>query len=250
MGLVKRKNSSGGTQPQYADSTTSTKLLKSDQAKFEQLCQRLRQSPAEVLRQIVNEALTRQEMLSRDEQDSLGVSQRRIENLMTDQLNPLRQEMQDLKGCLREIAAMMQDLPGTPVAATEEETKAMIERVLIDINQNILAFSNQIGADHKASIELVKGMSLGQDRAERWSQAAYVLNGHTFSWTEMILDLLARYVVIPQVGAMEPGADAALVMKGELEAGRQRARKKRTNIEGRLDLPNDGRIKFLSTPQE
>jgi hypothetical protein len=250
MGLVKRKNSSGGTQPQYADSTTSTKLLKSDQPKFEQFCQRLRQSPAEVLRQIVNEALIRKEMISRDEQDSEGISQRRIENLMTEQLNPLRQEMQDLKGCLREIAAMMQDLPGTPVPASEEETKAMIERVLIDINQNIIAFSNQIEADHKASIEVVKGMSLGQERAERWSQAAYVLNGHTFSWAEMILDLLARYVVIPQVGAMEPGADAALVMKGELEAGRQRARKKRTNIESRLDLPNDGRIKFLSTPQE
>src|SRR6266545_6527369 len=249
MGLVKRKNSSGGTQPQYADSTTSTKLLKSDQPKFEQLCQRLRQSPAEVLRQIVNEALTRKEMLSRDEQDSEGISQRRIENLMTEQLNPVRQEMQDLKGCLREIAAMMQDLPSTPVATSEEETKAMIERVLIDINQNIIAFSNQIDGGHKQFIELVKGMSLAQDRAERWSQAAYVLNGHTFSWAEVILDLLARFVVIPQVGAMEPGADAALVMKAELEAGRQRARKKRTKLESRLDLPNDGRIKFLSSSQ-
>ncbi|MGH9960752.1 MAG: hypothetical protein ACREBC_27140, partial [Pyrinomonadaceae bacterium] len=127
---------------------------------------------------------------------------------------------------------------------------AVVERVLVDINQNLLAFSSQIDGNHKQFIELVKGMSLVQDRAERWSQAAYVLNGHTFNWAEMILDLLARYVVIPQVGAMEPGADAALVMKAELEAGRQRARKKRTKLESRLDLPNDGRIKFLSTPQE
>src|SRR6266481_6038188 len=98
MGLVKRKNSGGGSQPQYADSTTSTKLFKSDQAKFEQLCQRLQQSPAEVLRQIVSEALIRKELLSRDEQDRDGISRRLIEDTESEQLNALRQEMQDLKG--------------------------------------------------------------------------------------------------------------------------------------------------------
>src|SRR5258707_15397539 len=122
MGLVRRKNSAGGSQPQYADSTTSTKLLKSDQAKFEQLCERLQQSPAEVLRQIVNEALNHKEMLSRDKQDSEGISQRQIEDLMAEQINPLRQEMQDLKGCLKEIASMMRDLPSSSVPATGQET--------------------------------------------------------------------------------------------------------------------------------
>jgi hypothetical protein len=250
MGLVKRKNGLGGSQPQYAESTTSTKLFKSDQAKFEQLCQRQRKGPAEVLRQIVNEALTRKEILSRDEQDSEGISRRLIDDTMAEQLNPLRQEIGDLKGYLQEIASMIRGLPSTPPPASGEKTEAMVERVLLDINQSIITFSDRIEGDHKQFIELVRLMSLAQERAERWSQAAYALNGHTFSWTSTILDLLARFVVIPQVAAMEPDEDAALTMKAEVEACRQEARKKRKQLESKLDLPNDGRIKFLSAPQE
>jgi hypothetical protein len=115
MGLVKRKNSNGGSQPQYADSTTSTKLFKSDQAKFEQLCQRQRKSPAEVLRQLVNEALTRQEMLSRDEPEDQGISRRLIEDVITERLSSLHQEMRDLKGSLQELASMITDPRSIPV---------------------------------------------------------------------------------------------------------------------------------------
>lgn len=250
MGLVKRKNRNGGSQPQYADSTTSTKLFKNDQAKFEQLCQRQRKGPAEVLRQLVNEALTRQEMLSRDEPGDQGISRRLIEDVITERLSSVHHEMKDLKGCLQELASMITDLPSARVPATGQETEAMVERVLVDINENTLAFSNHIDGHNKEFLRLLREMSVVQDRAERWSHAAYVLNGHTFSWACMILDFLARYVVIPQVGAMEPDEDAALVMKTELEAGLQKARKKRKKLEGRLDLPDDGRIKFLSAPQE
>lgn len=246
MGLVKRKNNSGGTQPQYADSTTSTKLFKSDQAKFDQLCLRQQKSPAEVLRQIVSEALTRQEMLARDEQNSEGVSRRLIEDLMADQLRPFRQDMQDLKGCLKEIASMVQASPSTPAPEAEEEMTAMVERVLIAINENLTGlYQNQ-----SDFLKVLKSSSVVQDRTERWSQAAYALNGHTFIWTPMILDLLIRYVVIPQLKVMEPDADAELVVKEELDAGRQKASKQRARLEKKLDIPNDGRVKFLSVPQE
>lgn len=246
MGLVKRKNSSGGTQPQYADSTTSTKLFKSDQAKFDQLCLRQQKSPAEILRQIVSEALTRQEMLSQDGQNSESVSRRLIEDLMADQLRPFRQELQDLKGCLTEIASMVQASASTPAPEAGEEMTAMVERVLIAINENLTGFSE----NQSEFFKVLKSASLAQDRAERWSQAAYVLHGHTFNWTFTILDLLTRFVVIPQVGAMEPDADTELVVKEELDAGRQKARKQRATIESKLDLPKDSRVKFLSVPQE
>ncbi|MBC8028528.1 MAG: hypothetical protein H7Z16_00285 [Pyrinomonadaceae bacterium] len=244
MGLVKRKNGLGGSQPQYAESTTSTKLFKSDQAKFEQLCQRQRKVPAEVLRQIVNEALTRQEMLSRDEQHGDGISRRLIEDSVAEQLKPVRQEVQDLKGCLREIASMIRDLPSTPVSAARVEPNVGVEEILVEVNRHLDVFSTHIHAHDKELTRLVKGMAVVQDRAERWGQAAYVLNGHIFSWVYMILDLLGRYVVVPQVGAMEPDADAALLLKDELEAGLQEARKKRKRFESKLDLPDDGRIKF------
>jgi len=249
MGLVKRKNGLGGAHPLYAESTTSTKLFKSDQAKFEQLCQRQQKGPAEVLRQIVNEALTRQEMLSRDEHDTPGINRRLIEDVVEAQISPLRQETQDLKGCLQELASMIRDLPGTAVPPTGEETRVMIENLLVDINKTLVAFSTGIDGHNREFTRLVKEMSGVQDRAEHWSQASYVLNGHIFSWAFIILDLLGRYVVIPQLAAMEPEADAALVLKDELEMGLQDARKKRKRLESKLDLPSDGRVKFLSVPQ-
>jgi hypothetical protein len=126
----------------------------------------------------------------------------------------------------------------------------MAQTVLVDFTESMVTHSKQIDVDYKEFIDIVKGISLVQHRAERWSQAAYVLNGHTFTWACMVLDFLTRYVVIPQVGAMEPDADAALVMKTELEAGLQKARKKRKKLESKLDLPDDGRIKFLSAPQD
>lgn len=251
MSLVKRKSSNCGPQPEYADTVTSTKLFKSDQPKFNNLCATLKRSPAEVLRQLVSEALTRRELLSREGSGAEGVSPHLIRSLLANELKPLREEQENLKGCMRELASMVGDLSPVPTAtAANRETHEMVEQVLVQINQALNTILEEIWAIRQCEMKLLGELNGRQKRAESWTQAAYALSGNSYTYAWTILDLLTRYVVVPQIAAIEPGKDAVLEAEDELRAGRAKARHKRRRLERRLNLPRDGKVKFLGEPQD
>jgi hypothetical protein len=248
MGLVKRKKSNS---LEYALATRSTKLHKSDDLKFIQLCEGLKKSPAEVLRQLVSEALIHQEVRGRDSEADNGVNRRVFDDVLHEHLQPVRQELGDVKGCLRELASMFSDLQNLPAAKPAEEPA--LNEALTNIDQNLTSIYEQIAASFASFVETARSIERKQDRAEArgqaWAHATYALTGNIFAWNWTILDWLKRYVVIPQIAVMDPQANATLVVEAEIKSIASQARKKRDRIQRRLELPKDEKVEFLSDPQ-
>jgi hypothetical protein len=99
---------------------------------------------------------------------------------------------------------------------------------------------------HSSFVRVAQLLYDRQERAERWSQAAYVLAGRSFTSMSALLDLFERYVLVPQLAAMNPQADAVKTAKKEIEASCAAAAAKRKKLERRLRVPKDNKISFLS----
>ena len=136
-----------------------------------------------------------------------------------------------------------------PSTAGPDATFALHHHVK-ETNRCLSEIFHQIEDRYSDSVRIAKALNDRQERAERWSQGAYVLAGHSFNAMSAILDLLQRYVVVPQLKAMDPEADALTIVKTETEASCATATAKRKGLERRLKLPKDGKIKFLSAPHD
>lgn len=243
MSLVNRKKRNGA---ELADATRSANLFKGDDAKVEQLCQRLKKSPAEVIRQLVSEALIHRELSTRESEAAVGINQQAIDGLLSERLRPVLQELHDLKGCMRELGSTT----GDQQPSTTPQAHVIAEQLLKELNTRLYAIYDQIEAHHSKFIEVAQILHRRTECAERWSQGAYALNGNTFTWMWAMLDLLQRYVVVPQLNAMDPEADALKIVETEIEASCAVATKKRNRLERRLKVPKDAKVKFLSAPHE
>ena len=173
MSLVNRKKRSGA---ELADAARSAQLFKGDDAKVEQLCQKLKKGPAEVVRQLVSEALIQQEIGSRESEPGDGLSRRDLADQLDEQLRPFRQELADVKGCLRELASMIGDLQN-PRAPRVEEDSASLNEVLPNIDQNLDLIHKKIVAGFDAFVGLTKLIGERQNRADAraqaWHEATY-----------------------------------------------------------------------------
>jgi hypothetical protein len=248
MALVKRRRE-GAAQPELAEGVTSTKLWKGDQEKFSRLCATHKKSPAEMLRLLVNEALTRRELHAQEAGAGEGVSRRLLQDVLSEQLRPLSGEVERLNLYLKEVAAMIADLPVAPAPPPAVSEHAVVANLLGQLNAQLDEFDRIV----RFGIELSSIIKRQNERAESLSQAAYVLGGHTFTWAWTILDLLTRYVAVPQIIAAEPESDAAQAQKivaAEINLLRDRAFTKRRRLERRLNLPKDEKINYLSVPTD
>jgi hypothetical protein len=250
MSLVNRKKRSGA---ELADTTRSANLFKGDDAKVEELCQRLKKGPSEVIRQLVSEALIQQEMGQRESAANDGVSRRELAEALDENLRPVRQELGDVKGCLRELASMIGDLQNLSIPKVDGGSSDLGE-VLPNIDSNLTLIHEKIAASFDAFVGLTKLIGLKQDRAEArahaWHQATYALIANIFSWNWIVMDWLKRYVVIPQVALIEPREKVPLVVEAEIKTATSEASKRRTAIQRRLKLPKDEKVEFLSEPRE
>jgi hypothetical protein len=249
MSLVNRKKRNGA---ELADATRSANLFKGDDAKVEQLCQRLKKSPAEVIRQLVSEALIQQELGSRELEADEGVNRRDLAAVLDEHLRPVRQELGDVKGCMREVASMIGDLQNLRAPQAYDEP-ASFREIMPNIDQNLDLIHKKIVASFDSFVGLTKLIGQRQDRAEAraqaWHQATYALIANIFSWNWTIVDWIKRYVVIPHVALMEPRENVAIAVDAEVKAATSEARKRRSNIQRRLKLPKDEKVEFLSDPQ-
>jgi hypothetical protein len=249
MSLVNRKKRSGA---ELADAARSAQLFKGDDAKVEQLCQKLKKGPAEVVRQLVSEALIQQEIGSREPETGDGLSRRDLADELDEQLRPFRQELADVKGCLRELASMIGDLQNLRAPGVEEDP-ASLNEVLPNIDQNLDLIHQKIVAGFDAFVGLTKLIGERQNRADAraqaWHQATYALIANIFSWNWTLVDWIKRYVVTPHVALMEPTENVAFAVEDEVKATSLEARKRRSNIERRLKLPKDEKVEFLSASQ-
>jgi hypothetical protein len=256
MALVKKIKRDGSSEQELADSVVSTKLWKTDQEQFDRLCKSYGRKPAEMLRVLVNEALTRKELLSREDAGGdHGFSARDLQDEIFNQLKPVRQGLEGLTNYLKEIAQMINELQNTRASSPPEagvgqtafnDLLAQIEKHLGDILEK--AEINQL-----STARLAEAVKQKHESLEGLSQANYVLTGHTHTWVWTILDLLTRYIVMPQAVVMEPDGDVAKArgkVEEEIEKAKGAARRMRQRMEGKLHLPLDSKVKFLSEPRE
>jgi len=233
MSLIKRKKRSDSEE--LAEATSSTNLYKADHDRIEQLRKKANKKQSEFLRDFVRQALIQDGLSSRQSSDVQTANQPALESLLKDGLAPIFQELVDLKGCMQELALMRANETTSPDPALIQE----INRCLVLIDEN--------GA--KRHTDFIRNLKIVFDRVEqveRWSEAAYVLAGHSFNSTLALLDLFRRFVLIPQLAAMDPQCDAAKESVTEIEASTAAAAAKRKNVERRLKLPNNSKVKFLS----
>ena len=115
-----------------------------------------------------------------------------------------------------------------------------------ETNRCLSEIFHQIEDRHSDFVRIAQLLHDRQERGERWSEASYVLAGHSFNAIFALLDLFGRYVLVPQLAAMSPQADAVKIAKTETEASSAAAAARRKGLERRLKLPKNGKVKFLS----
>jgi hypothetical protein len=240
MGLIKRKKRDDA---ELAESTTSANLFKADYEKLEQIRKRGSKTPAPIFREFVHQALIQQELVERQSPAAVAVDSVTIEALLREHLAPILQELQDVKGCMQELASMPVEPPPT---SSGPDAGFAVEHVK-ETNRCLGEIFHQIEDRHSDFVSIAQLLHDRQERAERWSEAAYVLAGHSFNAIFGLLDLFGRYVLVPQIAAMSPQADAVKIAKTETEASSAAAAAKRKGLERRLKLPKNGKVKFLST---
>jgi hypothetical protein len=245
MSLINRKKRHDA---ELAEVVSSANLFKGDYAKVEQLRQKHNKKHAEVVRELVNQALIQQELSERHSADETGIDHPAIDALLKEGLAPILQELQDVKGCMQELASVpLKDQSSTTMSGPLAE---FIQEHLKETNRWLSDISDHTEDRHSDFVRIAKLLHDRQERAERWSQAAYVLAGRSFNSMTALLDLFQRYVLVPQLAAMNPQADAVKDAKAETEASCAAAVTKRRSVERKLRLPKDGKIKFLSSPHE
>ncbi len=237
MSLIKRKKRDN---VELAETTTSANLFKADFEKLEQMRKRGSQRPAEFFREFVNRALIQQELSERQSSTSVAIGGVAIDALLKDRLEPILQELQDIKGCMQELALMRPNEPSLPPAAGD------VAALIQDMNRCLGLIQDHTDDRHADFIGIARLTYDRQERTERWSEAAYVLAGHSFNAIFALLDLFRRYVLVPQVAAMSPEDDAVKIAHAEVEASTAAAAAKRKGLERKLKLPKDGKVKFLS----
>jgi hypothetical protein len=240
MGLIKRKKRDN---VELAETTTSTNLFKADFEKLEQMRKRANQKPAPFFRGFVHQALIQQELVERQSPAAVAVDSVAIDALLKEHLAPILQELQDVKGCMQELASMRVEPPST---ASGPDAAFALEHVK-ETNRCLSEIFYQVEDRHSDFVRIAQLLNDRQERSERWSEAAYVLSGHSFNAIFALLDLFGRYVLVPQLAAMNPQADAVKIAKTETEASSAAAAAKRKGLERRLKLPKNGKVKFLST---
>ena len=233
MSLIKRKKRDN---VELAETTTSANLFKADFEKLEQMRKRANKRPAPFFREFVNRALIQQELSERQSSTSVAIDGVAID----DRLEPILQELQDIKGCMQELALIRTNEPPSPPAAGD--VAALIE----DINRCLGLIHDHTDDRHADFVRIAQLLYDRQERTERWSEAAYVLAGHSFNAIFALLDLFSRYVLVPQVAAMSPQEDALKTAQEDVEASTAAAAAKRKDVERRLELPKNGKVKFLS----
>jgi hypothetical protein len=237
MSLIKRKKRDN---VELAETTTSANLFKADFEKLEQMRKRGTQKPAPFFREFVNRALIQQELSERQSSTSVAIDGVAIDALLKDRLEPILQELQDIKGCMQELALIRTNEPPSPPATGD--VAALIE----DMNRCLGLIHDHTDDRHADFVRIAQLLHDRQERTERWSEAAYVLAGHSFNAIFALLDLFSRYVLVPQVTAMSPQEDALKIAQEDVEASTAAAAAKRKDVERRLELPNNGKVKFLS----
>jgi hypothetical protein len=235
MGLIRRKKRD---DVELAETTTSANLFKADFEKLEQMRKRGNQRPAEFFREFVNRALIQQELSERQSSTSVAIEGVAIDALLKDRLDPILQGLQDIKGCMQELALMRTNDP----SSESGQVAALIQ----DMNRCLGLIHDQTDGRHADFVRIAQLLYDRQERTERWSEAAYVLAGHSFNAIFALLDLFRRYVLVPQVAAMSPQGDAVKIAHAEVEASTAAAAAKRKGVERRLKLPKNGKVKFLS----
>lgn len=254
MGLVKRGKAAGSQEAEFAETVVSTKLWKADQTKFDELCRTHRKKPAEVLRLLVNQALTHKELLAREAGTGggEGVSRAVLHEVVGEHLRPVRQGIEGLRGYLAEIEARLPELsaaalpqPAAPVAAGLAAPGELLE----GMNGGPGALPGRCEGDADAGADYAA--RLGRERADKYGQATYALAGRTSARVRAILDLLTRYVAVPLVRAEEQGMDAETAL-GEVEKEVRyevgRGLEERRAIERSLRIPKDEKLSALSLP--
>jgi hypothetical protein len=236
MSLINRKKRHDA---ELAEVVSSANLFKGDYAKVEQLRQKHGKRHAEVVRELVNQALIQQELSERHSADADGIDHPAIDALLKEGLAPILQELRDVKGCMQELALMRVEPPSTDSGPDAAEHVKETNRCLSEIY-------DQIEGRHSDFVRIAQLLHDRQERAERWSQAAYVLAGRSFNSMTALLDLFQRYVLVPQLAAMNPQEDAVKMAKTETEASCAAAVTKWKSVERKLDHPKDGKIEFLS----
>ncbi len=241
MSLINRKKRHDA---ELAEVVSSANLFKGDYTKVEQLRQKHGKRHAEVVRELVNQALIQQELSDRHSADAAGIDHPAIDALLKEGLAPILQELQDVKGCMQELASMsLRDQPST---ATSGPLPEFIQEHLKETNKWLTEIYDHTEDRHSDFVRIANLLHDRQARAERWSQAAYVLAGRSFNSMTALLDLFQRYVLVPQLAAMNPQEDAVKIAKTETEASCAAAVTKWKSVERKLDLPKDGKIEFLS----
>jgi len=237
MSLIKRKKRDN---VKLAETTTSANLFKADFEKLEQMRKRGNQRPAPFFRGFVHQALIQQELSERQSSTSVAIDGVAIDALLKDRLEPILQELQDIKGCMHELALMRTNEPPSPPAAGD------VAALIQDMNRCLGLIQDHTDDRHADFVRIARLLYDRQERTERWSEAAYVLAGHSFNAIFALLDLFQRYVLVPQVAAMSPQEDALKIAQEDVEASTAAAAAKRKGLERRLKLPKDGKVKFLS----
>lgn len=238
MGLINRKKRDAA---ELAETTTSTNLFKTDFEKLEQLRNRANKRPAEFVREFIHQALIQQELVERQSSATVATDCVAVDTLLSEHLSPILQELQDVKGCMQELALVrMSDPPPSP---DEIDVAALIQ----DTNRCLGLIDDHSNARYSEFVRVAKILHDRQERSERWSEAAYVLAGHSFNTMFALLDLFRRYVLVPQLAAMTPQGDAVTMAKTEVEASTTAAAARRKGVERKLRLPKNGKVKFLST---
>ena len=212
MGLVKRKKAEGSPEAKLADAVVSTKLWKTDQERFDALCKSQGKKAAEMLRLLVNEALTRKELLSREGAGGgQGFSARDLQDEIFNQLKPVRQGLEGLTNYLKEIAMMIGELQSTRASSPPEAGvgQATFNDLLAQIEKYLGDILEKAEINHLSTARLAESVKRKHESLEGLSQANYVLTGHTHTWVWTILDLLTRYIAVPQAVAIEPDGDVA-----------------------------------------
>jgi len=237
MSLIKRKKRDN---VELAETTTSANLFKADFERLEQMRKRGNQRPAPFFRGFVHQALIQQELSERQSSTSVAIDGVAIDALLKDRLEPILQELQDIKGCMHELALMRTNEPSLPPAAGD------VAALIQDMNRCLGLIQDHTDDRHADFVRIARLLYDRQERTERWSEAAYVLAGHSFNAIFALLDLFERYVLVPQVAATSPQGDAWKVAHAEVEASTAAAAAKRKGVERKLKLPKDGKVKFLS----
>ena len=233
MSLIKRKKRSDGEE--LAEATSSTNLYKTDYERIDQLRRKANKKPSEFLRDFVRQALIQNELSSRPSSDIQTSNQPALESLLKDNLAPIFQEMEDLKGCMQELALMRPNQASGPDPG-----------LIQDINRCLGLIHSNGESRHADFVRIAQLLYDRMERTERWCEAAYVLAGHSFNTTFALLDVFRRFVLVPQIAAMDPQVDAIQQSSTEVEASTAAASAKRKAVERRLKLPNNGKVKFLS----